>query len=339
MVVLRRLRDFISKDLDVRVVNLGRAHVYSGMVPGVIAGHYAAADAEIDLARLALGAGAELVEAHAQRIDLAEKRVLLADGGAVDYDYLSINIGALPNFAVPGAQEQAVGLKPFRPMLERWRSLSGRQARVAIAGAGAAGIEVAMAMKFAGAAEVTLFSDKNAFPEKFAQRILAALNRTDVAYRGDCQVSAVEPGPVVVSAKGRERFDALFWAAGTAPPPVIAESGLATDAQGYALVDASLRSVSDPHVFAAGDCATLRDSPHARSGVFAVRHGSVLAENLTRVVRGTELIAYEPQKRSLILLSCGGRYAIAARGGWSAEGAWAWRWKDWIDRRWVGSFR
>jgi selenide,water dikinase len=266
--------------------------------------------------------------------------VLLADGGTVDYDYLSINIGALPNFAAaPGALEHAVGLKPFKPLLARWRSLSGRQTRVAIAGGGAAGVEVAMAMKFAGAGEVTVFSDKQAFAENVEARVLESLQRTDVALRSDCPVTAVEQGPTVISVKGRERFDALFWAAGTAPPLMLAESGLATDAQGYALVDASLRSVSDPHVFAAGDCATLREAPHARSGVFAVRHGHVLAENLTRVVRGSELVAYEPQKRSLVLLSCGGRYAIAARGSWSAEGAWAWHWKDWIDRRWVKSFR
>jgi selenide,water dikinase len=142
----------------------------------------------------------------------------------------------------------------------------------------------------------------------------------------------------VVSPKGRERFDALFWTAGAAAAPLVAESGLETDAAGFALVDAHLRSVSHPEVFAAGDAASFRGLNVPKSGVYAVREGAVLAENLTRVVRGLPLAAYEPQKKSLVLLSCGGRYAIAARGGWSAEGGWAWRWKDWIDRRWVKGF-
>ena len=340
--MLRRLREFISKSLDVVLVNPAPVHVYSGMVPGVIAGHYAPAEAEIDLARLARGAGAELIQDSAQGLDLASRRILLAGGDAVDYDYLSLNLGSLPNFAgVPGAEAHAIAAKPFLRLFERWRELKAagmKSARLAVAGGGAAGLELAMAMKFAGAAEVTVFSDKNALPEAAEARILAALERTDVALRSDCPVTAVEPGPTVLSQKGRERFDAIFWTAGASAPPLIAESGLSADAAGFALVDARLRSVSHPEVFAAGDVASIEGMSVPKSGVYAVREGAVLAENLTRVVRGQSLVAYEPQKKSLVLLSCGGRYAIGARGGWSAEGGWAWRWKDWIDRRWVKSF-
>ena len=340
--MLRRLRGFISKSLDVLLVNPGPLHVYSGMVPGVIAGHYAPAEAEIDLARLARAAGAELVSGMAQSLDLAGRKIALADGGGLDYDYLSVNIGAQPNFArVPGARAHAIPAKPFARLFERWRELKGGNlgaARIAVAGAGAAGLELAMAMKFAGAGEVTVFSDRNALSEAAAPRILAALARTDVSLRSDCPVHAVEAGPTVLSPKGRERFDALVWAAGVAAPPLIAESGLRTDTAGFALVDATLRSVSHPEVFAAGDTASLERTSVPKSGVYAVREGAVLAENLTRVVRGQPLTRYEPQKKSLVLLSCGGRHAIAARGGWSAEGAWAWRWKDWIDRRWIRTF-
>jgi hypothetical protein len=45
-----------------------------------------------------------------------------------------------------------------------------------------------------------------------------------------------------------------------------------------------------------------------------------------------------PQKKALVLLTCGARYAIAQRGAWSAQGRWVWWWKDRIDRRWVRSF-
>ena len=44
------------------------------------------------------------------------------------------------------------------------------------------------------------------------------------------------------------------------------------------------------------------------------------------------------QVRQLALISCGGKYVIASRGGWSAEGRWAWQWKDWVDRRWIARF-
>jgi hypothetical protein len=48
---------------------------------------------------------------------------------------------------------------------------------------------------------------------------------------------------------------------------------------------------------------------------------------------------YVPQKKALVLLTCGARYAIGERGSWSAQGRWIWWWKDRIDRRWVRSFR
>jgi selenide,water dikinase len=60
----------------------------------------------------------------------------------------------------------------------------------------------------------------------------------------------------------------------------------------------------------------------------------VLAANLRGAAR-----RYAPQRRSLALLSCGARYAIGDWGPLSWEGAWVWRWKDRIDRRWVQSFR
>jgi selenide,water dikinase len=130
----------------------------------------------------------------------------------------------------------------------------------------------------------------------------------------------------------------MFWVTGASALPMLRESGLSTDAGGYVRVDASLRSVSYPDVFAAGDNASLEGAALPKSGVYAVRQGAVLAENLKRIVRGMPMLDYVPQKASLSLISCGEKYAIASRGGWSAEGRWAWWWKDWIDRRWIARF-
>ena len=103
-------------------------------------------------------------------------------------------------------------------------------------------------------------------------------------------------------------------------------------------VDESLQSVSHREVFAAGNAAAF-PCPLPKSGVYAVRQGAVLARNLKRAIVGRPLKPYRPQEKTLYLISCGRKYAIASRGAWSAEGAWAWRWKDWIDRRWMARFR
>jgi selenide,water dikinase len=72
--------------------------------------------------------------------------------------------------------------------------------------------------------------------------------------------------------------------------------------------------------------------------VYAVRAGPPLAANLRAALLGLPLRRYTPQRRTLYLLSCGKRRAIASWGGFSAEGAWVWRWKDRIDRAFIARF-
>jgi selenide,water dikinase len=148
-------------------------------------------------------------------------------------------------------------------------------------------------------------------------------------------VTAIEAGPVVVSAASSQEFDAVILATGASAAPWLRESGLTTDERGFALVDDGLRCLSHPEVFAAGDCATLRNAPHPKSGVYSVRHGEILDENLRNVVARLPLVRYAPQASALSIITCGPKYAIAERGARAVEGAWVWRWKDWIDRRWI----
>lgn len=338
--VLKALGNFMSKNLDVALVTPGASHTYSGMVPGVVAGHYAAADAQIDLARLAVKAGVELILDRALSFD--SRKVELENGEALEFDLLSLNLGSLPGyFNVPGAMPHAVAAKPFERFFERWNALLKEPgaSRIAIAGAGAGGLELAMAMKHRlPEAGVVLFSGRESFSPEVAERVSRSLQRLSVSFRPDTPVTAVEPGPVVISRAGREEFDVLFWTAGAAAPPMLEKSDVACDSRGYVRVDETLRSVSHPAVFATGDSASLEGADLPKSGVYAVRQGAVLAENLKRALVGKSLRRYVPQKEALSLISCGGKYAIAGRGNWSAEGAWAWWWKNWLDRRWISRF-
>jgi selenide,water dikinase len=316
VLVLLHLRDFVSRHLEVVLVDPGPAHVYSGMVPGVIAGHYALHEAQIDLAALCREAGAQWLPRQVVSLDLPGRQMHLDDGNTVSYDIASLNIGAAPNHAPLAA-------KPFMPLLARWNELRGTRPEVAVVGAGAAGVELAMAMKFAGASQVALYSDRLAFAGKLRGRILAALERSGVELH-------IGEGP-------RPRMITV-WTTGAAPAGWLRDSGLQTDDAGFVRVDATLRSVSHAAVFAAGDCASL--AQHVpKSGVYAVRQGAVLVQNLKRTLLGQNLREFRPQSSSLMLISCGAKYAIASRGAWSAEGGWAWRWKDWIDRRWIERFR
>ncbi len=324
-------------------------HTYSGMLPGLVAGHYAVADVQIDVARLAAASGVELLRTQVVGLDADARRVQLADGGPLEYDFASLNLGSLPNTAaVPGSATHALAAKPFEHFLEGWNALLARSQQaplaVALVGAGAAGVELAMAIAHRLAAlgrkgAVTLYSDRAMFGGALARRVRAALARNGVALREPEAVSRLEPDGVVVTRSSRERYDAVVWTAGAAPLPWLRATGLDTDAAGFVLVDDTLRSVSHPEVFAVGDCATLRDAPHPKSGVYAVRHGDFLARNLRYALAAVPLHRYRPQHRALALISCGAQWAIADWGGLTAEGAWVWRWKDSLDRRWIQRFR
>jgi selenide,water dikinase len=309
--------------------------VYSGMVPGVVAGHYALQEARIDLARVAGRAGVHLRLDRALAVQASERSLLLEKSGKLQYDLLSLDVGSAPDTRVPGSAEHAIAMKPFGASLEKVSKMKAA-GRIAMVGAGAAGVEMAMALRQAGSA-VTLYSGKPMFSGGLAKRIEAALRSRGVVVK-EIPVERIDAGPEVLAGGTRESFDAVLWTAGAAPHDWLRESPLERDDRGFVLVEPSLRSASHAEVFAVGDCATLRDAPHPKSGVYAIRHAPVLAENLRRTLGGEGLVAYRPQERSLVLLSCGAKYAIAARGGWSAEGAWVWRWKDWIDRRFVRSF-
>ena len=124
---------------------------YSGMLPGHVAGHYAADDILIDTGPLARFAGARLFQDEALGLDTAGRRVICRDRPPVPYDVVSLDIGSRPNTgSVPGAAGHAIPVKPIDGFLARFealrgRVLGGRSRRLVLVGAGAGGVELLLA--------------------------------------------------------------------------------------------------------------------------------------------------------------------------------------------------
>ena len=341
----------ISRDVDTP---------YSGMLPGLIAGHYTHDDAHIDLHRLARFAGALGVFDEAVGLDLAARLVHCRNRPPIPYDILSIDIGSTPNASVPGAAEHATPVKPIDRLLRRWNALQKRlladsgPKRVAVVGGGAGGVELLLSVQFriralleeAGRApnvEYHLFTSSDSILPSFSARARRMLERRLVT-RG----VRVHTGSPIVEVRERSLrtasgdvhpADEILWTTEARAASWLADAGLSTDDLGFVLVTDTLQSVSHPEVFAAGDVASMVGRRLEKSGVYAVRQGRVLAGNLQRAVRGRRLRDYRPQRVFLSLVSTGDRAAVAARGRLAIEGALMWRWKDSIDRRFMRQYQ
>ena len=334
---------------------------YSGMLPGLIAGHYSRDEAHIDLRPLARFAGARLYHDTAIRLDLAGRRVLCEGRPPVAYDLLSLDIGSTPDMrGFPGAAENVTPVKPIDRFLDRWRAVEARvlatrgPQRIGVAGGGAGGTELILAVRhrlldgFARAGRSAeglsfhIVTDHGVLPDaapstrRAFDRVLAA--RDIRAYLG-CRVTAVEPGRLLCADGNGIDLDEILWVmpAGTAAWP--GEAGLACDPGGFVRVDATLRSVSHPEVFAVGDMANVVGHKRPKAGVFAVRQGPPLADNLRRALAGAAPLPFHPQRHFLSIISTGDKCAVATRGPVTIEGRWVWRVKDWIDRRWMAKYK
>jgi selenide,water dikinase len=149
----------------------------------------------------------------------------------------------------------------------------------------------------------------------------------------------IEETGVTLADGTRIASDQTILVTSASAPKWMGDTDLERNSDGFIRVDDQLRSVSHPSIFAAGDAAAMENYNLSKAGVYAVRQGPYLAENLRRTATDKPLQTYKPQGQNLALITTGERYAIAARGPFSLEGGWVWRWKDWIDRRWMEKYQ
>ena len=342
----------------VRLTLIGRdiETPYSGMIPGFVAGQYSFDECHVDLARLAAWTGARLIHAEAVGLDRANRQVLLRDRPPVSYDLLSLDVGSSPGVeAIPGAAEHATAVKPIAELGRRWLAFLERikdhrgPLRIAVIGGGAGGVELALAIDHRLRAvardaqvAVTLATKGEILSGQAAaarRKMRAIFTRRGVRLLENAAATRIEAGAVHLKNGERLEADNVFVVTEASAAKWFAGAGLPLDGRGFFAVEPTLATSGDPAVFAVGDCASVTTHPRPKAGVFAVRQGPPLADNLRRVLLGQAPQPFTPQSRYLSILGTGDGNAVATRGGWAIEGTWVWRWKDHIDRKWMRMYR
>lgn len=352
--VLRRFALKPEADTELVLVSPHARTAYSGMLPGLIAGHYRSDDAHIDLISLTSDARCRFLQAAVNGMHFDSRLAFCDDGRTLEYDVASIDIGSRPGtLEVPGAAAHAFGVKPIDRFMRHWQSFLEQAGngllpgipRIAVVGGGAAGVETLLSMQYCLTNVVganARFALVSATPEilpshrKHVRRVFGRLLRErGVEVHAGRAVTEVTAHSVVTEGGAWIGTDLVVWATGASAPYWPRASGLAVDDSGFIRVDATLRSTNCRNVFASGDIAAMEGLPRPKSGVFAVRQGPALADNLRRALRDEVLQRFDPQTQALALISTGDRNAVASRGWMALKGAWVWRWKDWIDRRFM----
>ncbi|MBE9014276.1 FAD-dependent oxidoreductase, partial [Pseudanabaenaceae cyanobacterium LEGE 13415] len=260
-----------------------------------------------------------------------EQNRIICEKQTIGFDVVSIDIGSTPT--IP-AGAKGIGAKPISQFLKWWDEFAqSNPKQLAIVGGGTGGVELALNMQHQLPATIIhLFQrDRELMPKhspwvrrQFKQLLI---QRGIQLHLGETIGTNFAPEETV-------------WVTHASAPDWIRQSGLKTDAQGFILVNDTLQSVSHSQVFAAGDIATMMNYDRPKAGVFAVRQGKPLFENLCAALKGQPLKPYHPQKTYLSLIGTGDQAAVASYGTFGiGRSRLLWWMKDFIDRAFMNQFR
>ena len=306
------------------------------------------------------------VEAAAEAIDLDARRVhcrgvVRGDPFTLDYDLLVVAVGAaVADYGVPGVAAHALPLKSAEDARAIRRGVLAclaaaevpglpaeevrRRLTFVVCGGGPTGVEVAAEIwdlvegevrrsmpALAAAARVVLVEALDrlltGFDGALSRYARDHFLREGIDVRLSARVAAVEPHRVRLADGSVIDCGLVIWAGGNAPLPLVGELGEPVDERGRLLVDAGLRLVERPEVYAIGDCAAVAGQPLPATAQVAQQEGRYLARALDRRRRGRPVPPFRFRSAGMLAYVGAGRaLADLPSVKWSGRTAWLlWR--------------
>ncbi|MCH9758900.1 MAG: FAD-dependent oxidoreductase [Proteobacteria bacterium] len=330
----------------VTLISDGATTPYSGMLPGYIAGIYQSAQCFINLQKTAQRVGATFIPARVRGI--AGNELLLTNGESIGFDVLSLNTGAEPLPTVQADTAEAVGrVKPIGAFMH-WLNKQDRSEfnHLTVVGGGAGGVETVLALAHrwrhkTPAPKLTLVARRllpHSTPavRRYVQQQMAAQHIEWLV----ADVQSYRAGALQLADGGQFASARVVYATEVAAAPWWQNTGLALDESGFICVNSYLQAATTPPIFISGDAAA-HPMPLAKAGVMAVRQGNLLAHNI-KVAAGVSSAPYQrfsSNTQALYILGAGdGKHAVASRNGITVHGKWVWRWKQYLDFKFMHKF-
>ena len=336
---------------------------YSGMLPGVLSGQYPPEKMEIDLVRLCASAGVRLILDEVVGVDSMEQRLLFRNRPSLAYDALSIGVGSIPSYGDVEIADQnpLISVKPMQTFLSRLRdrlaALEGDgHVRIAVVGGGIGSIEIAscldqrlktdpasLGINTGKKCEISLVTGGSrvgaGLLELTRDKIDSHFQRRGISAITGSRVTAVNASGLLLKNGAEVKADVVIWATSAIAPPILKSLALESDDRGFVLTKSTLQSISSDQIFAVGDSGTIQDRPLVKAGVFAVRQGPVLWDNIRRLVENRKLVNYVPQTGFLKLINTADGNAIGEMKNRSFQGRWCWALKNRIDLKFMKMYQ
>lgn len=316
---------------------------------------------------------------HLARHCNAENENNIDSSSSIPFDCISLDIGSTSRGLddTPGARQFTIPTRPISKLVERIErseqdmidtmddtsNEDTTPPRVVVIGGGAAGVELSMSLngrfkfKFSNTQVTLLDAGTELLPDESKQGKAALkdiMTKQEIQVVHQCQVEEVTEDRIFALVNGKKctiPFTHCIWATGAGAHPLafrLQNKGLDATKHGWISVNEYLQSTSHPFVFAAGDCCSIEGLPNGsppKAGVFAVRAGPVLIDNLTTFLKESQsqnnekMKKYVPQSDFLKLLVCGDGRALGLRFGQAFVGRWVMEMKDSIDQNFMNLFK
>lgn len=331
---------------------------YSGILPAYVAGYYSSQDLFIPIKKIAESKGINFILDKVIDINPEQKYVICHSGKKIHFDILSIDIGSTPEKStIKGANLYSIPGKPVLSFLDKWKKITdyyqvnkNQSLTLNIIGGGAGGVELALNMH----KKLTSIMTPNNININLIHRgekILENHNQwvsdklTDILQAKkinlflNSEVNAITQTKIILKTGKIISGNHHILVTQASAPLWLKNNPINTDEIGFILIKNTLQTTNYNYIFASGDIATLRENPHPKAGVFAVRQGKPLLKNLFRFIENKPLKPYFPPRNYLNIIGTGNESAVASWGYLGWESPLLWYLKNHLDLRFMNKFK
>ena len=347
----KNLISLIDDNIEVTLISASEYQYYSGMTSGFLEGIYDEKSMRINLADLCKKYNIKFIKAKVMAVDAANKKLNLDTNESVDFDVLTLDTGSQVIFDnYPKDSSKVYPVKPISnlvPIKDLLKTLKSNP-KIFIAGAGAAGVEVVLAIRaFANDLginmDISLLNGSTQllkeYPQKFQGKILEKLKINNINILTNYRVKEITKSTIILDDERSLEYDCAIIATGSRSSFYMSKSDFQLDNKDNMLVNEHLQSTSHPFIFGGGDCISFENYDYVKKvGVYAVKEGPYLYNNILNFIHQKPLEKYIPQRKYLSIISTSRKTAVLNYGNIVFSGKIAWHIKNYIDKNFISRY-